>query len=649
MKIPKTQDRYWSFLTDRRTLQRAAHLVADDSRNDFQESYLDRQIFTHYRDQIISEIIDALSTGRYLPHPATPANIPKSEFSERPGSLLPYRDRIVVQAITMIIAPIADELLSENVWSWRVKDEIKGKTPDQIKTGLFKESDISDFPFLKKRSIKKYVDEFEPWYALWPKFEELTTDALRDGRYKWMLVSDISGYFENIQIDMLRDLLISNIPGANNTINLLIDHLRAWSSRTYEGAPIKRGIPQGNSVSSFLGNIFLKPVDDHFDFHFGEEVKYFRYMDDIRILAETRETAVNAALALEGQIRLCQLNLQSSKTKLLTATDALKLITDQRLDRLDELKASMNERSIEKTAALNVLEDIYKSRGTWKGTKSIKNRPADGLNLRILRRWAQAHYELGSSLPVDRMVDEALGNPDYKVTRELLKIGRRFPGKHGAALKIAAFITSGSAAFDHHEAELLRALRYFHRLPDAAADRAIRNLLAQEADPYVRVQSARLIAKIPEDLEDADRMVVSCLKSPDIRVITAGVMAASFDDAASVSLRLRQFSGHSAHDVLRLTQYIRALRRESKPREDLLGFIFTTPSATAQRVYDYAAFLRFIACGSADASEAIIARCETALAGRFIASELRLFLTFLRNKARSNLSWLAKGNQGRDD
>lgn len=649
MTPSSAQDRYWHFLLDRVSLQRAAHLVADDSRHDFQESYIDRQVFTHYRDQIIVEIIDALTTGRYLPGPAVPANIPKSEFSERPGSLLPYRDRIVVQAIAMIIAPIADEFLSDNVWSWRVKDEIKGKTPDQIRTGLFKESDISDFPFLKRKSIKKYVDEFEPWYALWPKFEELTSDALQSGDYKWMLVSDISGYFENIQLDMLRDLLISNLPGANNTVNLLMDHLHAWSRRTYEGTPVKRGIPQGNSVSSFLGNIFLKPVDDHFEYNFAGDVKYFRYMDDIRILAKDKRTAVDAALALEEQIRLCQLNLQSSKTKILTATDAMKQITDKRLERLDDLKELMLAKKIAKPEALALLDDIYKSKGSWKNTKALRQKPAEGLNLRALRRWAQLHYDLGSSIPVDRMVDEALANPDYKITRELLKIGRRFPGKKTACQRVSNFITDNLATFEYHEAELIRAIRYFHHLPEELYARALRNVLAQEVDPYVRVQSARLMAKLPDIEFDADLIVKSCLRSPDMRVVTAGVMSASLDDAQSVSAHLRAFAGHSAHDVLRLAQYIRALRRETGPRTRLLDFVFGTPSMVAQRVYDYASFLRFISTGSADASEDIISRCESVMSARYTAAEMKVFLRFLRNRARANLSWLAKGNHGRDD
>jgi hypothetical protein len=648
--VSQLQDKYWQFLTDRRVLQRAAHLVGSDSRNDFEDSYLERQIFSHYRDEIITDIIHSLNSGRYLPQPATPVSIPKSELSRRPGLQLPYRDRIVLQAILMIVAPLVDEQLSENVWSWRVKEELKGKTPIEIgKRGLFSESDIGDFPFLKRKTIRTYIEEFEPWYALWPQFDERTRVALVDEDYKYMLFSDIAGYFENISLPILRDLLFKLLPDAPNTINLLMAHLYAWCRPAYDGSSTQRGIPQGNAISSFLGNIFLKPVDDFFDFHLDKSrILYFRYMDDIRILAKTREEARQAALALEEQIRSCQLNLQTSKTKLVSADDAMKMITDRRLIKLDGLLPRYKERKLTRERLLIELQEVARDRGDSRDARSIRGtKPLDGLNLRVLRRWAATHYEAKSAVPVARVATEALHNPNYKVTRELLRIGRRFPNRRNIAQAVSRFICARRPSFEYHEAELLRALRHFHMLPEEIFEHAERNANGSEYDPYVRVQSVLLLLRRRGELDAADLLVSNCLKSPDSRVILAGVLAVALNGPQAVAGHLRRLAAHASHDVTKLVQYVRALRREHQPREALLQFVFGTPDTIAERVYTYAAFLRFISTGDAKGSRRLMEVVEPEIQNRYTNAELRRFLRFLKTKAEENLFFLA-GHHERD-
>jgi hypothetical protein len=48
---------------------------------------------------------------------------------------------------------------------------------------------------------------------------------------------------------------------------------------------IKKGIPRGSSMSSLLGAFYLMELDQKME---KLDVKYFRYMDDILILAPTR-------------------------------------------------------------------------------------------------------------------------------------------------------------------------------------------------------------------------------------------------------------------------------------------------------------------------------------------------------------------------
>lgn len=630
------QDRYWKFLTDENILRRAAHLVGVDSRHDFRESYIDRQLFSYYRDDVVRDIIQSLDSGQYQPHPITYVNIPKSDLAERPGTMIAFRDRVVVQAIIMIIAPLADEHLSDNVWSWRVKPELRGKTPDIVsERGLFGETDVSEFPFLKRKTINTYIEEFEPWYALWPDFDKKSRAALSSSGNNFMLFSDIAGYFENISLPMLRDLLYRVVPESPNTINLLMRHMSAWCRPAYDGSATLRGIPQGNAVSSFLGNLFLKPVDDYFHATFDEgEVQYFRYMDDVRIITKTREFARHAAIALERQIRLCQLNLQSAKTKLLTAREAEATISDTRLDDLGRLLPDYRSKRVTRPDALRKLATIYRESGSSIGARPISTRaPLDGLNLRTLRRWAATHYEVGSDAPASRIVSEALANPSYKVTRELLRLARRAPHNSAASLRAARFIVSGGSKFEYHEAELIRACRYFHYVPASLFDHAQRIANGSEHDPYSRFESILLLLRHPGYLSESSKLVDACMATPDTHVKIAGVLAASMSAPNSVSEHLKTFSTNGSHEVVKTVQYVRALRNEEKHRDDLLNFVFGNEAVISQRVYDYAAFLRFIATGDAESKTAIIAHCRETLKSKFLHRRFRVFLRFLIESA----------------
>jgi hypothetical protein len=181
-------DKYWPYITSERVLRRAAHLVHKEVSADFEDPLVEKQVFGYGRDAVIREIVAALEAGRYVPEPAIPVLIPKSTFSQRPGAVLPYRDRIVVQAIMMCLAPGLDAHLSDAVWSWRVKKHLRAKTPEQLsRRGIFRESDITEFPFLKKETVDRFISPFDPWYALWPRFDRITRRILSNKRFRYRL------------------------------------------------------------------------------------------------------------------------------------------------------------------------------------------------------------------------------------------------------------------------------------------------------------------------------------------------------------------------------------------------------------------------------------------------------------------------------
>lgn len=244
----------------------------------------------------------------YYPKPLLEIDVPKSSPAVRPGSVPEVEDRIVTYAIIYLIAPCLDKKLPEGVYSYRLKPE---KTRDR----LFHDHEILKFPFLKKRTIQIRIDIVEPWYEQWPKFIEISRHTFEEEGYRHLAISDIVSYFENISLEILRDeILLKHLSKEQKIINLLTHILEYWTWKSCEGKPVLRGIPQGNDVSSFLGNVYLLPLDEEFEkFSKKEEIKYFRYMDDVKIFSKDESVARECIFIMNNLLRKLHLNIQGEK------------------------------------------------------------------------------------------------------------------------------------------------------------------------------------------------------------------------------------------------------------------------------------------------------------------------------------------------
>jgi len=280
-------------------------------------------------------------------------------------------------AIVILIAPKLDRCLPEGVYSYRLKEE-----PDR--DNLFRDVQILKHPFLKRRTIQQRVDIAEPWYGVWPEFANDTRLAYEDKGFNFLSVSDISAYFENINIDLLRDLLLKHLPKQQRIINLITNMLHYWAWRSYEGRPLPRGIPQGNTVSSFLGNIYLLPLDEEFK-KFGQrnEISYFRYMDDVRVFAKEEAVARRTIFLMNDVLRGLHLNIQGGKTAILKGNDIAKELTDDRFDTVNtQIKGFESQRELtadERHNYSSILKKQYRR-------IRCRNRPPTGNDLRLFRR-----------------------------------------------------------------------------------------------------------------------------------------------------------------------------------------------------------------------------------------------------------------------
>lgn len=214
-------------------------------------------------------------------------NIPKKGYGERYGLETDFFDRFIYQAICSFLIPYYDKLLSHRVLSYRY--DPRPQNP-------------------------KYL--FKPKISRWFTFEGVTLTFVRSEKY--LLVTDLSNFFENIsraQVIAELERLIPEIQATGpkklqirNAISTLDKLLEQW---TFSGS---HGLPQNRDASTFLSNVLLACVDRAMA---KKGYDYYRYVDDIRIIADTELQARRALQDLIRQLRTVGLNINASKTEIL--------------------------------------------------------------------------------------------------------------------------------------------------------------------------------------------------------------------------------------------------------------------------------------------------------------------------------------------
>ena len=141
---------------------------------------------------------------------------------------------------------------------------------------------------------------------------------LINNRFNFLVVADIAGYYENIDLATLRsDLNQLNID--KNLVNFLMINLFRWSTQQVRG----RSLPQGLSASDILAKLYLNTIDLSLN---DLGITHLRYVDDIRIFSSTENKAKNSLMFLTEQLRHRGLLIQTAKLKILNKIDAIAYI-----------------------------------------------------------------------------------------------------------------------------------------------------------------------------------------------------------------------------------------------------------------------------------------------------------------------------------
>lgn len=571
----------WMQLSNIKLLQRAWHLVRVESRNDFITDIFTLEGFAATLDKSLQTISLAVRSETYRPRPLLRIDVPKTELSCRPGSIIALEDRVVLYAIVLLIARDLDQKLPKGVYSYRVNRRW-GRDGH-----IFKEADLYDIPYLKRKKIRAEIDPFDAWYALWPQFDKASREAFQTNKHQYLSTSDISAYFENINLDVLRDQLFQLLPNEPKLINFLISFFEQWTVPDIAGRLHKRGIPQGSNISSFFANIFLLPLDAELDaFCRARGSAYFRYMDDVRVFSKSRKDAVQAIFLLERTLRSLQLNPQSAKTVIYD--EANREITwaliDERVDLLSKMRDLIIQdiklgaiSSLTKEQYQKKLEEI--ARRPAKNPKEEKligsRKPLSSLSLRAFRLWVHCHMLLGLNDYVPVLLREALRGHDYRLTRQISSSSRRFPRKKTIENTIVSYLRSTNIKFPHQEAELLWGLRYLSRLNRSVYRTALKMVLSDDAHFYVRMQSAFLLHRAPPTPVNRRLIRQSFNREANSRVkVALAALLLTTNSSATVAAVVRELYLHPDPVVRQFGILLRSVRQDFRSASRRIRFVF---------------------------------------------------------------------------
>ena len=237
-----------------------------------------------YEDQVAAaDQILALAARRFYGDPpgsAIEVDVAKTPFFTRSAVIISLDDRIAYQAAVGALAQQASALTPESVFSARISSD-------------------------PRYFLKKGTD-------MWLAWHKHVRDEIKSGK-PWMIKTDLVSYFDHIPHSLLLDEVSSLNPDSKVT-EAIRQMLAMWA--VVPGI----GIPQGPNASRLLGNIYLFPVDRSM---IAAGYSYCRYMDDIRIIGQTRAEVTAGMRLLEIECRRRGLVVSPAKTELLSGEDAL--------------------------------------------------------------------------------------------------------------------------------------------------------------------------------------------------------------------------------------------------------------------------------------------------------------------------------------
>jgi RNA-directed DNA polymerase len=247
-----------------------------------------------------AKLAQELQSETFQPYPVRRVYIPKPHGKTRPLGIPSIKDRIVQEALRMILEPIF-------------------------------EADFSQYSF-GFRPTRRTMDAIR--YIQWSISEKK--------KFYWVIEGDISSYFDTIHHPKLIRLVGRRIKD-KKILRLIWKFLRAgvMEKRTFRDTEL--GTPQGGVISPLLANIYLHAFDRYMEEHYlslpqKEKRKrrreglgnftFARYADDWVVLGNGRKHQVEQCLEELSQFfkTTLRLDLSKEKTRITHINDGVKFL-----------------------------------------------------------------------------------------------------------------------------------------------------------------------------------------------------------------------------------------------------------------------------------------------------------------------------------
>jgi len=272
-------------------LEAAAHRVLTKSGSDTGGvDGKNRDYFKKTFDRQLSKLREDLKSRSYQPLPVKRVFIPKSNGKKRPLGIPALRDRIVQEALRMILEPIFESTFSK-----------------------------CSFGFRPKRCTMDAIARLMPCF----------NSAMK--RY-YVIEGDIKSYFDTVNHRILLKLIKAKIAD-KGIIDLIHLFLKAGVMQGQLFFKTEEGVPQGGIISPLFANIYLNHLDKWVDKKWHNlttnerrriryagkgSFMYVRYADDFVIVSNAPMTEIRDA---KEQIKNfltdeLKLTLSDEKTKI---------------------------------------------------------------------------------------------------------------------------------------------------------------------------------------------------------------------------------------------------------------------------------------------------------------------------------------------
>lgn len=551
------------------------HLAHADSRDNFVLDPVGYVDFTSYLDERLEHLVEQVQTHKYRPRHLTEIDLPKSGLSVRPGNVLPIEESVLLHSISYLLAPLLDKQLSGSVYSYRLHPEWKKRI--KKRNSLFRETKV-DFPFLRRTTIRS-ISPFDAWYERWPAFEKAAILACTTEGYTHLTKTDITAYFENIDLRLLETQIRSLLKGKEEKIiHLLFRILDGWTRDTSTGTPIERGIPQGNEVSSFLGNIYLMPLDSELEkFCQRNNAKWFRYVDDVKVFTRSEEDARQVVFVINDALRRLHLNLQGSKTKILSGTDLSKELDDSEIKKIDgvyntikKIDPNKQENAKKITKCLRVTGDFI-SRFRSNLPYAVKN--LSNKDNRLFRR-LMTIYGYCKRTHLKRAALSALKElPDLRILEKTLTYLSQldYSTHDEITLALINMLETRQLPFPYQIGSVLETISILHPYDvNKKASWARQYALNRKQHWFVVQKSLELIFSYPYAQKYSESLANKYLNYHNPMVRRAACILMLKGSKNSVEGKLRELIFHPDHNLGRLSLYfLRLLQDESFAQKEL--------------------------------------------------------------------------------